>query len=558
MEIQYLKAKNGESTIKINQYYLHSNYNPSKEATTLIEKNYRADSVQIVFGYGEGHIVTALKSKMSLNDKYIVIEPILPLEHIKDRVIAFQSEMQLRRELSSFINTTDRINIILSPNYSRLVPEKYKSFLMIIKEIQEQSILNENTILNFQNTWDKNYLLNIPHTLKDESLIKLQNAYSCPVVIASGGPSLTKQIPLLKEYRHKLILIAAGSALNTLLQYNIEPDYTVSIDGGEANYNHYKGLTLENSIYIYDMYSHPKIRESFGNAYYFTNQTAKNIGTHLKQLNDNDIANLPGGASVATYCLSIALYITNGPIALIGQDLAYTNNQSHAPGNRRFSKIDEEFKKKIQLLEAHGYYDDVVLTSSDMIAMKRVFENLLFSIGKDKNIYNCTEGGMKIEGYTQISFDEFCTQNTEQIIQLIEPKIKKKEQYNSSTSQLLFRLNEEKRACQELQKICVKSLDILKSNSSNKEFSSKTLKNLDKNDKKIKMIIEKTALSITFEAINLYVLKYFKAKQRETKEEQFKRVYSQSQTLYEKMNEATNNYLKHLQQTITIIETEEV
>jgi len=558
VEIQYLKAKNGENTIKINQYFLHSNYNPSKEAKTFIEKNYKKDAVQVVFGYGEGHFLNAIKSKMSSNDKYIVIEPILPIEHLKERVIPFVDERQLHRDLSTYIKTTDRINVILSPNYDQLVPEKYKKFLMVIKELQNISEFNENTILSFQNTWDKNYLVNLSNTLKDESLVKLRNAYSCPVVIASGGPSLTKQIPLIKNYRNKFILIAAGSAINTLMQFNVEPDYTVSIDGSEANYNHFKGLTLENSKYIYDMYSHPEIRNSFKNAYYFTNQTAGNIDKHLKQLLGSDIASLPGGASVATYCLSIAMYISTGPIALIGQDLAYTNNQTHAEGNKRLSKVDEDFKKRTRLIEAIGYYDNVVLTSFDLLAMKGIFEDLLHLAGAEREIYNCTEGGIKIKGYTQLPFEKFCTQNAFNAIKLIAQELKGNDCYKTASSQLLSKLDEEMKICLELQDLCVKSLEILNSNASNKEFSAEVLRKLDKNDKKINKIIQKTALTITFQAINIFVLKYFKAKQHETKEEQFKRVYSQSQTLYEKMNETTNNYINHLQQTITIIKEEEV
>lgn len=558
MEIQYLKAKNGENIIKINDYFLHSNYNPSKEAATFIERSYKKDAVQIVFGYGEGHFVNALKSKMSFNDRYIVIEPILPIKNKDDHVIPYGDSRQLQRDLSAYIKITDRINVILSPNYDRLVPEKYKDFLMIIKQLQKQAIFNENTIMYFQNKWDRNFLNNLSHTIKDESLAILRNAYSCPVVIASGGPSLTKQIPMLKKYRHKLLLIAAGSAINTLLQFNIEPDYTVSIDGSEENYNHYKGLKLINSKYIYEMYSHPDIRSSFKSAYYFTGQMSSNIEEYLKQRIGSDIASLPGGVSVATYCLSIAMYISTGPIALIGQDLAYTNNQTHAEGNRRLSKIDEEFKNKTRLTEALGYYDDVVLTSFDLLAMKNIFEDLILLAGTEREIYNCTEGGIKIEGYTQLPFEEFCTQNALNLIQLAEPNLKEKDSYNYSVSQILSKLNEELKICKELQSICMKSLEVLYSNSSNKEFLPRVLKKLDKNDKKIKMIIQKTALSITFQAIDLYVLKYFKAKQNETKEEQYTRVYSQSKTLYEKMSEATNRYLNYLQQTIAIIEIEGV
>lgn len=41
--------------------------------------------------------------------------------------------------------------------------------------------------------------MNLYYVHKDQSLKELYNKYDCPVILASGGPSLTKQLPLLKN-----------------------------------------------------------------------------------------------------------------------------------------------------------------------------------------------------------------------------------------------------------------------------------------------------------------------------------------------------------------------
>ena len=140
-----------------------------------------------------------------------------------------------------------------------------------------------------------------------------------------------------------MLLIVSGSTVNTLLKENIEPDYVVSIDSQEVNYNHFKDLKLKHAKLIYSMFNHYKIRESFYNdAFYFVQKNEKALASHLNNIVHTKVEGIYGGESVANYAFTIANYISSGPIALIGQDLAYTDTKSHAENNKHFKMITEE------------------------------------------------------------------------------------------------------------------------------------------------------------------------------------------------------------------------
>jgi len=57
----------------------------------------------------------------------------------------------------------------------------------------------------------------------------------------STGPSLDKNIDLLKEAKGRALIISAGSALRPLLMRNIKPDFFAIIDPQDITYNQIKG-----------------------------------------------------------------------------------------------------------------------------------------------------------------------------------------------------------------------------------------------------------------------------------------------------------------------------
>ncbi|MGE7911002.1 motility associated factor glycosyltransferase family protein [Lysinibacillus xylanilyticus] len=548
--IERIIGNKGLETITVNGFFLHSKYDPLTEAKQFAKKNYKAGNTHVLFGYGLGYIVEALKEEFVNNEKLIVIEPILTnIDEEKENIIVIKGSKieEIEDIITKYISALNNISIICSPNYEKLSPLLFKEILVQLKHKVEMNRVNVNTINAMAQEWQKNYLFNIKNTLGDQSIEVLYKYSNLPVVVASGGPSLTKQLSLLKSVRDQIILIASGSTVNTLLLDNIEPDFVVSIDSQEVNYNHYKSAKFINAKFIYSMYSHYKIRERFpGEAYYFFSKGDADLLMHFNTIIQDNGIELDGGASVANFAFTIANYISNGPIALIGQDLAYTNMQTHAQNNKHFKIItDDEIKEK-NMFMTKGYYDDDVLTDYTLYSMKRNFEQLLREIQLNEKIFNCTEGGIKIENFEQIPFKRFIGDFVdEKNIKSSLNTTDKKRDHHRIINNFLYELK-----IYEKIKILVNgNLRLLETNKSKTQFSSNILKKLNKNDELIERYRNNTALQVIMNPLSIKVFKDFKPKNIESAEEKYARILAQNKTLYNGYLEAidiTKQYILEL------------
>lgn len=560
-DIQEYTSKTGLPTIRINGYFIHSKYNPQKEAADFVEKNFKPGYIHILFGYGLGYIADELVNRLTNEEeKLIIVEPILKdinNSNKKIKILLERDMNKLKDTIISMFKFTDNITVLCSPNYDKICPEIYKQFLSILKDKLNIDRVNENTLVLLSDIWQRNYLLNLKHVVKDNSIRRLEKATSSPVVIASGGPSLTKQLPLIKKFREKFILIASGSTINTLLSDNIVPDFVVSIDGSFINYEHYKDINNSEIILLYGMYNHNKIRDIFDNGYYFLNQRHTVLLNHMKRIIGEEPIVMEGGGSVAHHALIIANYLTSGPIALVGQDLAYTNNLSHAENNKGRFEISDDIKKTKIFIKAEGYYGDEVLTDYPFLSMKKAFEKLI-KILQNKNIYNCTEGGIRLEGYTQIPFVDFCSKFTNEKANkefLLNKKNNCTEKLKK-LEELKKHMQEELETFDELIKTLKNSLNLLSKNKNKTSFEQKILQKLDINDKKIENYINKTSLGVVLDPINLKIIKSFSPKKDETVEETYQRVYEQNKVLYSEYIIAANKTKKYIKELINDINNE--
>ena len=552
--VENITTKKGLANIKVNNYLLHSQYDPIKEAERFVEQHYQKGYVHILFGYGEGYIVQAFLKVMKEDDQLIVIDPILQeIERVEgEYILIHENDIELiKKRLINEIKVTNFHKVIPSINYDKVAYELFKELLTFTKEQLFIKITTENTI-NFRSfEWQRNYIYNLEYLINDNSLSSLFRKYSKPVVIASGGPSLTKQLSLLKEIRKDILLISAGSTINSLLKENIEPDYIISIDANIANYNHFKEQQFKNSKLVYLMQSYPDIRGHFDSqCYYFLSLNEGTIHNHIISLVEKDIPMLPGGGSVANFALSVAYYISSGPIALIGQDLAYTNNETHAKNNKQYSMIDTEQAQKKGYFYSEGYYDDQVLTDYAFMGMKRSFESII-QILEDIHVYNCTEGGIKLEGFKQIPFREY----VEKFVGKSFKDDRKEENVHTEESPLLnkdnilSKMKNERELYVKLINLLEKNIKSIDSNKLPTEFEQRILKRLDSNDREIQKYIKQTCLKSILDPINIEVLKKFKARKEETPVEKYNRIKEQNLTLYSKMIEAikeTETYIDEL------------
>ncbi len=555
VEIKYIQTKTKLLTIEINGYLLHSKYDPVKEAKRIIEKEFIENYVHVLFGFGLGYLAEAFAEKVS-REQLIIVDPFkeqLALEN--SEVIDSNDEKEIKSRLkNSLKNYSREVKVICAPNYEKIAPIAYHNLLKIIKDVQRFNQVEENTIRFGSEFWQENYIKNLIYAFSDNSLNELEKKYECPIVIASGGPSLTKQLSLLKTIREQVILIASGSTVNSLVSEGITPDYIVTIDGAEANYRHFKDLVLPDSILLYCLSSNYKIQQEYiGKRYPFLTTNDFRVGEHLKESLNINLPYMAGGGSVAHFAFTIAIFLTNGPIALIGQDLAFTNNQSHATNNKHHKVIDEKLLKDRDAFEVEGYFGDKVLTDYSLYSMKTIFEKLHKGIVHSAPIFNCTEGGVKLDGFMQLPFESFIKKYIGNI--LIE-KIEQEELSNSNSICILIeQLRKEINVYNQLEKDLVDAISILKANQHNSIFKQADLKKLDKIDRKIKDNFNLVMMDRIVEPLTIDVLRNFKANERDKPKQNFDRVYNQNLELYSRLLEASKKSKRFTLETIEIIET---
>lgn len=418
-QIEHLNSKNNLPILKINNFFMHSKYNPIKEAEQFVLNKYEENNIHILLGYGSGYIVNAFLNKFRFKEKLVVIDPFMEIElidaqekHKEQKNLVFFKSEQIKH-LAYFLRKMEMqdyqtaFTVVVSPNYDNFFRELHLEILKQVKESQYRSIIDINTIYKSTDLWQKNIIKSLFYLQTDVSLNVLRNKYEMPVIVASGGPSLTKQLSFLKQIEKKVIVIAAGSTVNSLLAHDIVPDYVVAIDGSVEAYMHFKNSTFDNSRLIYTPTNYNEIRKSFKNIAYMFGIKSGNLESILKNKFQIEIPLIRGGGTVAQYSLHVARFISSGPIALIGQDLAYTNNQTHAENNERFEVVElSDLDEKTHFF-IKGYNEEPVLTSTVFYDMKRDFERLITLLENPEWIFNCTEGGVKLEGYNQISFTSF-------------------------------------------------------------------------------------------------------------------------------------------------------
>lgn len=542
-------AKSGVPTLKVGNRYTHSKYDPIKESKQIAKNNYQPHHLHILYGYGLGYVAEELVKEFKFNEPLLIIDPLLDSEEITMSSLNYERLYQVKSNdyvrisgyLSNLGSYNNKMTVIIQNNYTELFTENLIKILSLVKDSQIREIYNVNTINLFAIQWQLNSFMNMRNIVNDKSLEELFLKYTEPVVIASGGPSLVKQLELIKEYRNKMILICAGTTINTLLKYGVTPDYVVSIDGGEINYSHYTDVKDVETKLLYTPTNHRKIRDNFKNTGYVF--IPGGLSTLKKYYEYNTKKNLPiilGGGSVAHYAFTIAKKITTGPIALIGQDLAYTNGMSHADGNKGLKHSSEISH---EMVEIESWDGGTVKSNDSFKTMINTFEQLQLADPHNNEVYNCTEGGAKINSILQMPFKEFIEKHCELEVN--------KDKVVNDFAKIQFDFEDFYQNEVSNYRAIIKMLeDGIKITEKEKGpyFNHKTLDKLSKIERKLNILYEKYNVDALLEPIIIKNEVKFLPKLNESKMEEFNRVKDYTLSLYRDCITRLKEYMEVLEQ----------
>ena len=373
----------------------------------------------IVLGYGLGYEVDIILANFP-KARIVIIEPDPKLliinfsirDHSKllnNENVLFVGGEDLYNNyplMFKFFTRTDNINYLRAINFIEqpvsfsINKEFYLNTMKFLKELITNCIYDygnapQDSLLGIQNV-----LRNIPIIINNPGIKDLKGKFkNKPGIVVSAGPSLDKNIHLLKGLRDKAVICAADGAVKIMKHYGVDkPHLIASLERGVGTSELFKGLTEEDLKETY-LAACPVIHP-----YTYAACTAKNIITYRKfeifKWLDIDKGLLDIGPSAGNMAFSILEYLGCNPIILIGQDLAYSDDLiSHAKGfysgEDNIRDIDKE-----NLLYVAGNTQEKVVTDPIYNMFKLSYEK---SISKyEGKCINATEGGALVFG-TEIS-----------------------------------------------------------------------------------------------------------------------------------------------------------
>ncbi|EIA6248504.1 motility associated factor glycosyltransferase family protein, partial [Campylobacter coli] len=286
--------------------------------------------------------------------------------------------------------------------------EHYKEDILKLNKLNMQIIKNHN-LMRGNDPLDalqgiEQFVYNLPQMITHPSykeLLSKRKGISDTAIIVSTGPSLTKQLPLLKKYASKATIFCADSSYPILAKHGIKPDYVCMLERTEITaefFNHDFGEFDKDIVFICAGVVHPKAIEYLKGRNLVITQKVLAFPYYIN-LKDFSYAAVEFSVAHMSYFLSVLLNHKN--IIFIGQDLAYAENGNSHPDDYQNSANYESQMYKHILTEAYGGKKEIK-THEVWIFFKQILEAMI--IKYHITTYNCTEGGARIEGTIEKPF----------------------------------------------------------------------------------------------------------------------------------------------------------
>ena len=221
--------------------------------------------------------------------------------------------------------------LVRTPGYRERFPDEHAELERLVSELVHRTGINRNTHQQRARTWIEDLFANIGSLLDEVPLIALRNQLvGVPAFIVGAGPSLGKNAELIREAIAKGVVFATNSSGRVLAKHGIEPQIFCCIESVDVSPLVGSVPFVDRSIRAFSLSAHPRTFRTGKGPLFPVWEGIPELCEPLERL-----TGLPGLAvsgSVSTLAFSLAYAFGCSPIVLVGQDLAYTGNRTHAEG----------------------------------------------------------------------------------------------------------------------------------------------------------------------------------------------------------------------------------
>ncbi|EPV5910482.1 motility associated factor glycosyltransferase family protein, partial [Campylobacter jejuni] len=397
---------------------------PIKELQTMLNTyndKYLLYPVLYFYGFGNGILFKALLQNKN-HQHIVVFEKDIEIIWIMFHILDFSSELQSARLMvleNDKLQAQDYTELCSSKPFFQFSRIYFLELMSHYYERFHEDILGLNKKLaeNFKNSivshgndpldalqGIEQFVYNLPQMITHPSykeLLSKRKNLSDTAIIVSTGPSLTKQLPLLKKYASKATIFCADSSYPILAKHDIKPDYVCMLERTEITaefFNHDFGEFDKDIVFVCAGVVHPKAIEYLKNKTFIITQKVLAFPYYI---NLKNFCYAAVGFSVAHTLSYLATHLNHKNIIFIGQDLAYAENGNSHPDDYQNSANYESQMYEHILTEAYGGKKEIK-THEVWIFFKQILEAMI--IKYHITTYNCTEGGARIEGTIEKPF----------------------------------------------------------------------------------------------------------------------------------------------------------
>lgn len=429
--IEEIETRDGNKALIIEKdnikYRLNSIYRPLTEAEKWANQ-YEFQNLNILvimFGMGNGLFVREMLKRLQSDATVYLYEPditiflyILNNVDISDilsdkRINLFINDIN-DSEFEELLQRNVDWRMLLSqiicyhPIYDKIYGDEYVKCLKIISKTNNLEKINMDTEKHLSVALAKNAVKNLYYVKESNYISEFIDKIpeELPAIIVAAGPSLDKNIDELKRAKGKAFIFATDTAVKHLIKHNINFDAMITIDSKKAT-GHLKDERCHNIPMFCVLEANTKFMEMHKGRKIWFRGSVYMYDLYNRFNREFPIYNNGGSVATAAFTACVSLGFKN--IVLIGQDLAYSGNITHAGGNIKNIPGDKDGRELIESIDGGKIW-----TRYDWLIYLHWFEDAIKSI-KDLNVIDATEGGALIHGTKVMKLseviDEYCNKD---------------------------------------------------------------------------------------------------------------------------------------------------
>ncbi len=496
-EIFLEQNENGQFNMVFNQILVHENTNPETEAKNILQSVASNDlnSTHVMLGMGLGYLFSEFCD--NAKGKIIVFEPELEILRSTLEVVDFTKE--LARSDVYIVDNIEDFKAAYTFNYSIGIKTNFVflNFYKFTFKDAFEYLLNETQVIQtlchahvslqrargvrfFVETFAK-----LSTKISMPPLTTLQDSFNGkPALIVSAGPSLSKNIEIIKKYRDKVVVFCVGSAYKVLEQHGIRPDFLNIIEMKNSS-SQVSGSDVSDINFICEAYTNRNFHNFEFKRKFMTYSKENPANIWFSDLIGLDCSECETKGTVSYNALYSAKLLGCNPIILIGQDLAYSSGNCYSKdsiysdfkyvkdetdGNYKFSVGDfESFAKKYfaasvdfegkkeqlfdiiqqkldrmnkEVVMVPGLSGEQIPTSMEYALFIQYFRDFALRNNDSRRLVNSSEGGALIEGFEFVKLEEILSTFNESL-NVEEILAQRDDTYKPNLTEIIAKLSAE-------------------------------------------------------------------------------------------------------------------